>query len=49
MALHEAAQGVACFVAFTVAGIAVLLWYDMRKEVRHAQKQTNQSTAREEK
>lgn len=41
---HEAAQSVAWFAFAVVIGIGVILWYDIRKEVRDAQKQKAQGT-----
>ena len=44
MALHEAAQSVVWFAVLILAGIGVILWYDIRKEERDAQKQKAQGT-----
>ena len=44
MTLHEAAQSVAWFAFAVVIGIGVILWYDIRKESRDAQKQKAQGT-----
>lgn len=43
MALHEAAQNVAWFAVLILVGIGVVLWYEIRKDKRHAQKQTKQT------
>lgn len=36
----EAAQGLAWFVLIVFVGIGVVMWLDMRKEEKDAQKQT---------
>ena len=36
---HEAAQSVAWFAFAVVIGIGVILWYEIRKDKRDAQKQ----------
>lgn len=40
MPLHEAAQSVLWFAITVLVGIGVVLWYDIRKEKKDAQKQT---------
>jgi hypothetical protein len=38
MPLHEAAQSVAWFAFVVLVGIAVVLWFDIKKEKRNAKK-----------
>lgn len=38
MTPHEAAQSVAWFAIAVLVGIGVVLWYDIRKEKKDAQK-----------
>lgn len=40
MPLHEAARSVVWFAVVVLVGIGVVLWYDIRKEKKDAQKQT---------
>jgi hypothetical protein len=40
MTLHEAARSVVWFAIAVLVGIGVVLWYDIRKEKKDAQKQT---------
>jgi len=44
MTPHEAAQSLWWFAVLILAGIGVILWYDIRKEERDAQKQKAQGT-----
>ena len=38
MALHEAAQSVAWFAIVIVVGLGVVMYYDIRKEVKQRKK-----------
>lgn len=38
MALHEAAQSVAWFAILVLVGIGVVMWIDIRKEIKNVRK-----------